>query len=390
MKKLVILAAAVIALGAGLAQPARAAITSTSKVDHWGAFFGRSSATDRTTSPASFTFPAPVADLGTSNSTQYALLTNGTLWAWGQGTNGQLGNGTEVNSFTTPVQVQFPPGVTIASIPSDAMPYDTALAVDTTGGVWGWGLNLRGELCLGTTTSYDVPRLLPLPDVTALAGANGHAVYDSAGTVYSCGEDTDGVLGNGTKGTANDSSVPVTVTGLPARTGVTALVSAFDNDGALMANGAYYDWGMNTAGQLGTGSKSYSSAVPVKVTLPADVTQVTEGGSNAQNGQTLVKLTTGAMYAWGSDSSSQLGNGATAAEFTPVPLVPPAGVTYSVLATGGATSYALTGSGHVYAWGLGANGQIGNGKTVTESAPVMVDTGASMISTTANDVEVAG
>ena len=39
----------------------------------------------------------------------------------------------------------------IASIPTDAMPFDTGLAVDTNGHVWGWGNNGGGELCLGNT-----------------------------------------------------------------------------------------------------------------------------------------------------------------------------------------------------------------------------------------------
>jgi alpha-tubulin suppressor-like RCC1 family protein len=91
--------------------------------------------------PASMSFPdsASVRQLGTSNSAQYALLSDGTLWAWDQGTNGQLGDGSTANSFVAPVRVRFPSRVRIAYIPADAMPYDTALAVDTNGHAWGWG-----------------------------------------------------------------------------------------------------------------------------------------------------------------------------------------------------------------------------------------------------------
>jgi len=146
-----------------LAAPAQAQISSPAQADHWGSFFGDQNRADRdlTARPQSLTFPAPVAQLGTSNSTQYALLADGTVWAWGQGTNGQLGNGADGNSFTTPAQVQFPPGVLIASLPVSDMPFDTALAVDTSGNAWGWGLNAGGELCLGDTTAYDTPQELP-------------------------------------------------------------------------------------------------------------------------------------------------------------------------------------------------------------------------------------
>jgi alpha-tubulin suppressor-like RCC1 family protein len=54
------------------------------------------------------TVPGTVAEVGTSNSTEYALLTNGSLYAWGLGTQGQLGDGRSANSFTRPVRVRFP------------------------------------------------------------------------------------------------------------------------------------------------------------------------------------------------------------------------------------------------------------------------------------------
>jgi hypothetical protein len=99
------------------------------------------------------TLPGAVAEVGSSNSTEYALLADGSLYAWGLGTQGQLGDGSLVSSFDVPVRARFPAGLKSAWIPADAMPYDTALAVDTTGRVWGWGNNGGGELCLGTTRS---------------------------------------------------------------------------------------------------------------------------------------------------------------------------------------------------------------------------------------------
>jgi alpha-tubulin suppressor-like RCC1 family protein len=363
------------------ASPATAGITSRDQADHWGRFFGDHIRRDgdQIDSPSPMDFPAPVAQVGSSNSTQYALLTNGTLWAWGQGTNGQLGNGADENSFSRPVEVKFPAGVRIALIASDAMPYDTGLAVDTRGRAWGWGLNSHGELCLGTKTGSDLPQQLPLTNVTALAGANGHAVYDAGGTIFSCGNDPHGA----------SSFTPIKVKGLPNGSKVTALVSAFGNDGALLANGNYYDWGTNSSGQLGIGSPIKGRGTPVRVPLPGPVAEVAQGGSTPDNGQTLVILADGSTYAWGSDAHYQLGDGQTRVERSPVPLAPPPGVTYTALATGGGSSYAVTASGGVYAWGQNSGGQIGNGGTATQKQPVLVDSGASMISSTANDVVVA-
>jgi alpha-tubulin suppressor-like RCC1 family protein len=88
--------------------------------------------------------------------------------------------------------------------------------------------------------------------VTTLAGANDHAVYDAAGHVLSCGGDENGVLGDGK--TRQRHVRPVQVKGLSSRP-VTALVSSFDNAGALLADGKYYDWEYNASGQIGDGKK---------------------------------------------------------------------------------------------------------------------------------------
>ena len=129
------------ARGSVSAQPT----ASARRVAFWGSFAGSNS---RHLSPVTVTLPAPVAEVGTSNSTVYALLTDGSVYAWGTGTRGQLGDGRSANSFTTPVRVKFPAGVKIASMAVNSDPWDTAFAIDTTGHAWGWGANGSGDLCL--------------------------------------------------------------------------------------------------------------------------------------------------------------------------------------------------------------------------------------------------
>jgi alpha-tubulin suppressor-like RCC1 family protein len=369
-----------------MATSATAQSQSGGRIEHWGTFFGdsRRADGDQTLSPATISLPGDVQQLGTSNSTQYALLTNGTLWAWGQGTNGELGNGSDNNSFTSAVQVQFPAGVRIAYIPTDAMPYDTGLAVDTNGHAWGWGLNKGGQLCLGNTHAYTTPVQLPFSDVSSLAGAGSHDVFDADNTVYSCGQNFDGELGDGHSGA---SETPARVSGLDGSK-VTALVSSFDNGGALESNGAYFDWGANTQGNLGNGVIDKDSNVPVQVNLPAGVSQVGQGGSTPTNGHTIVLLSNGQVWAWGDGSTYQIGNGQKGEFATPLQISPPAGVTYQQVAAGGGDTYAISTRGNVYAWGAGDAGQIGNGGLTVSKVPVQVESGASLISSTANDVTV--
>jgi alpha-tubulin suppressor-like RCC1 family protein len=357
-----------------------------STVRHWGSFFGGAEGNfDVKKSPVSVAVPGTVAEVGTSNSSEYALLTNGSLYAWGLGTQGQLGDGRSANSFTRPVRVRFPAGIRIASIPADVMPYDTGLAVDTRGNVWGWGDNGGGELCLGGTRMYRTPVKLPLTGVTALAGASNHALYDAHGTVYACGQNVDGDLGDGSQAS---STTPVRVARLHGSS-VTTLVASFANSGALLSDGRYFDWGFDGSGQLGDGQLHRSSDVPVRVRLPHRVTQVAQGGSIWNNGQTLVMLSSGSLWAWGNDRAAQLGDATTVTEARPVRFHAPAGVVYRSLATGSATSYAISTTGDVYAWGVGHVGQVGDGRTRTAVTSVVVATGAASISATANNVVIS-
>jgi alpha-tubulin suppressor-like RCC1 family protein len=360
----------------------------TSVVEHWGAVFGGTPAPgflDQENSPTTVKLPGIVAQVGSSNSDEYALLTNGSVYAWGMGTQGELGDGGDVNSFETPQQVRFPRGVKIAYLATDAMPYDTALAVDTQGHAWGWGNNSGGVFCLGNRHSYSTPVRLPFSGVTTLAGANAHALYDADGTVYACGSGLDGALGDGSTVSV---TTPVRVPGLGGAK-VVKLVAAFENSGALLTDGEYLDWGYNANGQLGDGQVGGFSDVPVRVNFPHPVVQVAQGGSTWGNGQTLALLGNGELWVWGADYAGQLDTG-TAGPGAAVPLEVslPAGTTVSGLATGSGTCYVITRTGAVYAWGANYAGQVGNGKTQQASAPVMVATGATQISSTANNAVI--
>src|ERR1035437_3661407 len=199
----------------------------------------------------------------------YALRSDGTVWAWGWNYSGQLGNGTTTDSHV-PVQVSGLTGVTaIAS--GDSAGY----ALRSDGTVWAWGDNYFGGLGNGTLTSSSVPvQVSGLTGVMAIAGGagSGYAVRLD-GTVWAWGDNGSGEPGNGWN--TPNSSVPVQVSGL---TGVTA-IAAGENETAyaVRSDGTAWAWGRNVDGELGDGTTSTESDVPVQVSGLSGVTAITGG-----------------------------------------------------------------------------------------------------------------
>ena len=322
-----------------------------------------------------------VVQIATSNSDGYALTSSGAMWAWGVASYGELGNGENPAYSTRAVEVEFPAGVRIVSL-ANPMPFDGALAIDSQGHVWGWGLNALGDLCLSGLTELR-PIELPLSNVTLATGARTHSLFASGGKVYACGSGEYGVLGTGS--TAS-SSTPVPVVALPSATRVIALTSSWEGSGALFGNGDYYNWGYNAAGQLGNGSTA-DSAVPVHVPLPAGVRQVFQGGSGAKNGQTVAILANGSVWAWGENDRGQLGNGTRVSSDVPLRVDVPRGVTFVKVSSGGYASYAIDRSGRLWAWGDNTSGQLGTGNSTTMTTkPVSVGIHLTQVSSTAQNV----
>lgn len=336
--------------------------------------------------------PTPVAGIhgqvvqvASSNSDGYALTAAGTVYAWGGGGLGELGNDSRSRYETTAVRVRFPARVRIATLPNP-MPYNGALAIDSRGHVWGWGLNRSSDLCLPSRIEL-VPRRIPLTDVTLGTGARTHSLFDSHGALYACGSGAAGELGDGSMRTRRD---PVRVRGLPRRSRIIALTSSWEGSGALLANGAYYDWGYNASGQLGDDT-TVNSDLPVRVQLPGAVRHVFQGGSRAGNGQTVAILEDGSVWSWGDGSWGQLGDGGTINSPVPVRVELPGRVSFRQVNSGGYASYAIDNLGRLWVWGANNLGQLGTGSTaLVEPQPVDAGLHFKQVSSTSTNVVALG
>ena len=272
------------------------------------------------------------------------------------------------------------PGKT--SLTAVAAGTDFSLGVTATGGVLAWGDNSGYELGNGTSTNSDVPVAAAIAGgttVTSVAAGGAFALaLTSTGQVLAWGQNNLGGLGDGTYA---NSALPVSVT-LPSGTTVTAVAAGNEFALALTSTGQVLAWGDNFAGQLGNGGTSVEpySDLPVSVTLPSGttVTAVAAGYDFA-----LALTSTGQVLAWGDNNFGQLGNGTTTSVVTPVSAVVPAGDTVTQVVSGSQidSSYALTSTGQVLAWGDGSGGALGNGSTADSSTPVVVSIPGSMAAT---------
>src|SRR6185503_311942 len=124
-----------------------------------------------------------------------ALKSDGTVWAWGNNTYGQVGLGSDFSNRLTPVQV---PGLSGITAISAGIYHNLALKADGT--VWVWGENSHGELGDGTGAQRRSPVQLPgITGVTFVAAGYQHsAVRTSAGTLYMFGMNDYGQVGDGT------------------------------------------------------------------------------------------------------------------------------------------------------------------------------------------------
>lgn len=300
------------------------------------------------------------------------LTDQGTVYAWGVGSSGALGNGGTTSS-SVPVPVLGIGGSGILSGVTDiSAGYNHNLAL-TSDGVVAWGRNVEGQLGDGTFSTNSLTPVLVLKGsassttaylqniASVSAGQYFSSALTTAGTVVTWGQNANGQLGDGN--TTNLSS-PVQVQSL---TGVSAIDCGY-NHALAIVGGEVYGWGSNASGQLGNGTSTSSST-------PVQVIKGQQGGSGSSlsgasaisaGGSHSFAITSSGLFGWGANASGQLGDGTTVASSAPVQVVK-GGSSSSTAFFEGATqidagssqSFALNTSG-LFSWGTNASGEAGN------------------------------
>ncbi len=270
-----------------------------------------------------------VTKLGGRTYFSLAVKSDGTIWGWGMNGSGQMGNGTAGANVLTPVMVgNSQPGEAVNNPSQVTCGYTYGAALLTNGMVWAWGTGFHGELGAGTNTQSFIPiQVLGLSNVTAISSGWKHTLaLKSNGTVWAWGLNSHGELGDGT---AINRSNAVQVLNLSN----IVMVSGGDyNSIALRSDGTVWKWGLNDVGELGQGTNDnagtgpggdlISHPFPMQVTLDKFANPFTNVVMvSNRDYHNLALKADGSLWMWGANDQGQCGDGTTNDVYRPSPVV---------------------------------------------------------------------
>jgi alpha-tubulin suppressor-like RCC1 family protein len=289
------------------------------------------------------------------------LRADGTLWAWGNNQAGQLGttaNSRPIDATPTPQRV----GAATDTYTQLAAGSLHSLGLRADGTLWAWGNNQYGQLGNAANSGVYAINATPVPvgsptDRYAQVAASGnHSLGLRAdGSLWAWGNNEAGQLGTATSSSPDNPTPTATGTALPTRS--TAAGAYFGL--AVKADGTLWAWGYNNYGQLGTDATATPSATkPQQVGTDRDWVMVAAGDSHG-----LALKVDGTLWAWGYNGSGQLATARNSGTITPNPTLTRVGDAsdlYRQVAAGQAHSLALRADGSLWAWGQNSYGQLGN------------------------------
>ncbi|AEC01293.1 fimbrillin family protein [Parasphaerochaeta coccoides] len=309
------------------------------------------------------------------------LKTDGTLWATGLNSYGQLGVGETLlpeTKTSTPVPVtsmNADPNNPVVATSGGVLSYNGTGFVSHTmilkknGSLWATGHNAYGQLGIGGTTDISTPEQVKgfggvgvMTDVKEVSAGLYHTmILQKDGTLWATGRNNYGQLGVGAELTYT-TSIPVQV-----MTDVAAVSAGEHHAIILKMDGTLWATGQNPYGQLGDGTMTNrSTPVQVKASTTPDDFMTDVVAVFAGINHTIILKKDGTLWATGSNGYGQLGDGTTTNRSTPVQVkasTTPSDFMTDVKEVSAGSSYTmiLKKDGTLWATGYNEYGQLGLG-----------------------------
>lgn len=296
----------------------------------------------------------------TGDNWQVAVRQTGTMWSWGENNStGRLGLG-DTTKRSSPVQIGSATNWSFVTVGNNH-----GLALTTSNVLWGWGSNNAGQLGQNNTYSRSSPVQISTSVSSVAGSSNSTAFIKTNGTLWTCGQNTNGELGIGLAGNQYSGSwrsSPVQVGALTTWSKVYSFDGAF---GALTTGNAIWVWGINSYGQLGQ-NNTVNRSSPVQVGALTTWSKLNSCG----NGGAAIK-NDGTLWVWGVNYSGKLGDSSTVNKSSPVQVG--TDTNWASCVGGQNTTSALKTDGTFWTWGKMDNGYSGYGPTnMSASSPVQV------------------
>lgn len=267
------------------------------------------------------------------------------------------------------------------------------LAVRTDGTLWAWGANTGGQLGDGTKVSKDLPNQIGVRTnwIKAFAGGSHSLALRSDGTLWAWGLNTYGQLGatrmktfSETNGTTNTNvttyqkAVAVSDQVRPIQVDTSknwlTLSAGGQHNLALKKDRSLWVWGDQSKGQLGLGSvgaaTTETNTNSAKVISPARLGSAFWSDVSAGLDHSLGVRTDGTLWGWGNNGAGQLGDGTRVERKTPVQIG--AANNWKKVWAGNAGSFAQKNDGSLFRWGDSTNENSGSEKIVEEPQEVIL------------------
>ena len=297
-----------------------------------------------------------------------AIKTDGTLWVWGRGSYGQLGQGNN-NSRSSPVQI---PGTTWGRLHFARY---HAGATKTDGTLWTWGSQYGGRLGYAPSANAASNSPKQIPGTSWANGDDKFSLLDGGGgcirtdgTLYMWGTNESGSLGQ------NNETSYSSPRQIPGTTWDT-LSCSYSHAAAIKTDGTLWTWGRNHFGNLGH-NQGYTSPYEDGRAGRSSPTQV---GSDT-NWKTVCQgrlwmaatKTDGTMWAWGRNNWGNLGQNSTSPGGFSSPVQIPGTDWTGDLSAGSNFMLASKTDGTLWGWGVGSQLAQGEGNNTNRSSPIQI------------------
>ena len=279
-------------------------------------------------------------------------IQNSELYCWGRGNHGRLGDGdTSDHDVATPQRVGNKSDWTHISLG-----YAYTCGIRNEGELYCWGEGNNGQLGDGDTSDHDVATPLRVESAsgwTHISAGGRHTCGIQNSELYCWGRGNSGRLGDG------DISDHDVATPQKVRYFRWTHISLGEYHTCGIRNSELYCWGLGFFGRLGDGDTSdHDVGNPQQVGDKSDWTHISAGTSH-----TCGIRNEGELYCWGLGFFGRLGDGDTSPHKVGNPRRVRSASDWTHISAGGAHTCGIRNNGQLYCWGFGGLGQLGDGNT---------------------------